>query len=160
MDIGQEPLGSQVEKLLSGEIVLPDIQRDFVWSGPPDPGVRTASTTNGRSASISWTTSPIFREARARRAGKLSVGVQPSDHLDGQPRLTTTRRGRSHPTGRERVRAASKSGFIPVEGVQNASAVSRKIRSWIRAAEILPTVLSSASSWPDEAAPGSRGLNG
>ncbi len=33
MELGHEPLYRLVEKLLTGEIVLPDIQREYVWTG-------------------------------------------------------------------------------------------------------------------------------
>jgi hypothetical protein len=31
LDVAQEPLYRQIEKVLAGEIVLPDIQMDLVW---------------------------------------------------------------------------------------------------------------------------------
>ncbi len=37
MDLGHEPLYRLVEKLASGEIVLPDIQREYVWAGAQIP---------------------------------------------------------------------------------------------------------------------------
>ena len=37
MDLGHESPYRMIEKILAGEIVLPDIQRDYVWSGSQIP---------------------------------------------------------------------------------------------------------------------------
>ena len=138
MDIGQEPLYRQVEKLLSGEIVLPDIQRDFVWSRPQIPRLLDSLNNEWPIGSVLlWTTILDIPTKRAAVEQGNAVGVKPAILLDGQQRLTTLARviaPDSTPKGEKQLDVR----FHPGSGeFQNASAVSRQDPSWIRASEIL-----------------------
>ena len=93
MDIGHERLIKLVERLLAGEIVLPDIQRDFVWAGSKIPRLLDSLYREWPVGSILlWQTTldvPIKSAAVVQGA---PVGVRPSILLDGQQRMTTLAR--------------------------------------------------------------------
>jgi hypothetical protein len=138
MDIGQEPLYRQIEKLLAGEIVLPDIQRDFVWAGPQIPRLLDSLNQEWPVGSVLlWNTNLDIPTKTAAVVQNLAVGAKPAILLDGQQRLTTLARVMAPdraPSGEKRLDVR----FNPeTRQFNNANAISRKDPKWIPASEIL-----------------------
>jgi hypothetical protein len=138
MDIGQEPLYWQIKKLLAGEIVLPDIQRDFVWSGTQIPRLLDSLYQEWPVGSVLlWNTTLDIPTKTAAIVQGSSTTVKPAILLDGQQRLTTLARVMAP----ERVPAGEKTldvRFNPqTREFKNANAVNRKDPYWIPASEIL-----------------------
>ena len=138
MDIAQEPLYRQIERLLAGEIVLPDIQRDFVWSGTQIPRLLDSLNQEWPVGSILlWNTSLEIPTKAAAVVQASAVGMKPAILLDGQQRLTTLARVMAPdqaPPGTKRLDVR----FHPeLREFRNANAVNRKDPKWIPAPEIL-----------------------
>ncbi|MET0601195.1 MAG: DUF262 domain-containing protein [Baekduia sp.] len=93
MDLGHEPLYRLVEKLASGEIVLPDIQRDYVWAGAQIPRLLDSLYHEWPVGSVLlWTTSLDIPTKPAALVQGAPAGGKPAILLDGQQRLTTLAR--------------------------------------------------------------------
>lgn len=93
MEIGHERLIKLVERLLSGEIVLPDIQRDFVWTGSKIPRLLDSLYREWPVGSVLlWHTVLDVPIKAAAVVQGTPVGVHPSILLDGQQRMTTLAR--------------------------------------------------------------------
>jgi hypothetical protein len=138
MDIGHERLIKLVERLLSGEIILPDIQRDFVWSGSRIPRLLDSLYREWPVGSVLlWHTTlevPIKSSAVVQGA---PVGVRPSILLDGQQRMTTLARV----IAPDRVPAGEKRPDIRFhpgrKEFKTANAVQAKDPSWISVSGML-----------------------
>lgn len=138
MDIGQEPLYRQIEKLLAGEIVLPDIQRDFVWTGTQIPRLLDSLYQEWPVGSVLlWNTNLDIPTKPAAVVQSISTTVKPAILLDGQQRLTTLARVMAPervPTGEKALDVR----FNPQNReFKNANAVNRKDPYWIPASQIL-----------------------
>jgi hypothetical protein len=93
MDIGHERLVTLVERLLNGEIVLPDIQRDFVWSGSKIPRLLDSLYKEWPVGSVLlWHTALDVPIKTAAVVQGVPVGVRPAILLDGQQRMTSLAR--------------------------------------------------------------------
>jgi hypothetical protein len=93
MEIGHERLVRLVERLLGGEIVLPDIQREFVWAGSKIPRLLDSLYREWPVGSILlWHTELEIPIKSAAIVQATPVGVRPSILLDGQQRMTTLAR--------------------------------------------------------------------
>lgn len=93
MEIGHERLVKLVERLLGGEIVLPDIQREFVWTGSKIPRLLDSLYREWPVGSILlWHTELDIPIKSAAIVQGSPVGVRPSILLDGQQRMTTLAR--------------------------------------------------------------------
>ena len=138
MDISQEPLYRQIEKLLAGEIVLPDIQRDFVWRGTQIPRLLDSLYHEWPVGSVLlWTTSLDIPTKPAAVLQSKAVGAPPAILLDGQQRLTTLARVMAPdraPPGEKRLDARF---HIRAREFRNVDAISRNDPLWIPASEIL-----------------------
>ena len=138
MDIGHERLIKLVERLLAGEIVLPDIQRDFVWTGSKIPGLLDSLYREWPVGSILlWHTAlevPIKSAAVVQGA---PVGVKQAILLDGQQRMTTLARVVSP----DRVPEGQKPPDIRFhpgrKEFKTANAVQAKDPNWISVSGIL-----------------------
>jgi hypothetical protein len=138
LDIAQEPLYRQIEKLLAGEIVLPDIQRDFVWAGTQIPRLLDSLNQEWPVGSILlWNTSLEIPTKTAAVVQETAVGGKPAILLDGQQRLTTLARVMAPdraPPGAKRLDVR----FNPeTHEFRNANAIDRRNPRWIAAPEIL-----------------------
>lgn len=138
IDLGHEPLYRLVEKLAAGEIVLPDIQRDYVWRGTQIPRLLDSLNREWPVGSILlWDTSlKIPTKAVAVQQGTPAAG-KPSILLDGQQRLSTLARVMvpdAVPAG-EKVPDIR---FNPeTHEFKTANAVNKHDLRWISVAEIL-----------------------
>src|SRR3954447_13852394 len=93
MDIGHERLIKLVDRLLAGEIVLPDIQRDFVWTGSKIPRLLDSLYREWPVGSVLlWQTALDVPIKTAAVEQGTPVGVRPAILLDGQQRMTTLAR--------------------------------------------------------------------
>jgi hypothetical protein len=93
MEIGHERLVKLVERLLGGEIVLPDIQREFVWAGSKIPRLLDSLYREWPVGSILlWHTELDIPIKSAAIVQGSPVGARPSILLDGQQRMTTLAR--------------------------------------------------------------------
>lgn len=138
MDLGHEPLYRLVEKLASGEIVLPDIQREYVWAGAQIPRLLDSLYREWPVGSVLlWTTNLSIPTKRAAvLQGAPAIG-KPAILLDGQQRLSTIARvmlpdaippGQKHPDVR----------FNPeTQEFKTANAVQKHDKRWIRVSDIL-----------------------
>lgn len=138
MELGHEPLYRLVEKLLTGEIVLPDIQREYVWSGSQIPRLLDSLDKQWPVGSVLlWRTSLDIPTKTAAVVQGKATGIRPAILLDGQQRLSTLARimapdrvppgqkptdVRFHPGRRE---------FL------NANAVQKRDPEWIPVSAIL-----------------------
>jgi hypothetical protein len=127
-----------VEKLAAGEIVLPDIQRDYVWKGTQIPRLLDSLNREWPVGSVLlWDTSlKIPTKAMAVVQG-TPAGVKPAILLDGQQRLSTLARvivPEAVPPG-EKVPDVR---FNPeTEQFKTANAVNKRDRRWLSVAAIL-----------------------
>lgn len=93
MDLGHEPLYRLVEKLATGEIVLPDIQREYVWSGSQIPRLLDSLYQEWPVGSVLlWSTSLAIPTKPAAVIQGETAGRKPAILLDGQQRLSTMAR--------------------------------------------------------------------
>ena len=93
MEIGHERLVLLVQRLLNGEIVLPDIQRDFVWAGSKVPRLLDSLYNEWPVGSILlWQTNLDVPIKSAAVVQGTPVGLRPGILLDGQQRMTTLAR--------------------------------------------------------------------
>ena len=138
MDLGHEPLYRLVEKLASGEIVLPDIQRDYVWAGAQIPRLLDSLYREWPVGSVLlWTTNlSIPTKPAAVVQGTPATG-KPAILLDGQQRLSTIARVMlpdAIPPGEKRPDVR----FSPeTSEFKTANAVQKHDKRWISASEIL-----------------------
>jgi hypothetical protein len=138
MELGHEPVYRLIEKLLAGEIVLPDIQRDYVWSGSQIPRLLDSLDKQWPVGSVLlWrTTLDIPTKTAAVVQGK-ATGIRPTILLDGQQRLSTLARVMAP----DRVPAGQKPTDVRFhpgkEQFLNANAVQKKDPQWIAVSAIL-----------------------
>lgn len=138
MEIGHEKLAKLVDRLLSGEIVLPDIQRDFVWSGSRVPRLLDSLYREWPVGSVLlWHTNLDIPIKQAAVMQDLPVGVKPAILLDGQQRISTLARVMAP----EKVPGGQKAPdirFNPrLDEFRTANAVQAKDPSWISVSEML-----------------------
>jgi hypothetical protein len=138
MELGHEELYRIVEKLVAGEIVLPDIQREYVWSGSRIPRLLDSLTQQWPVGSVLlWRTALDIPTKTAAIAQGDPAGVKPAILLDGQQRLTTLARVMAP----DQVPAGEKTAdvrFHPgIREFRNANAVQKKDPNWIRVSAIL-----------------------
>lgn len=138
MDLGHEPLYRLVEKLASGEIVLPDIQRDYVWGGDKIPRLLDSLYREWPVGTVLlWSTGLSIPTKPAAVLQGTPATSKPAILLDGQQRLSTLARimlpdaippGEKHPDVR----------FNPeTREFKTANAVQKHDRRWIAVSEIL-----------------------
>jgi hypothetical protein len=138
IDLGHEPLYRLVEKLTAGEIVLPDIQRDYVWRGTQIPRLLDSRNKEWPVGSILlWDTSLKIPTKPVAVAQGSPAGSKPSILLDGQQRLSTLARVMAP----EAVPEGEKSPDIrfnpETHEFKTANAVNNRDRAWISVAEML-----------------------
>lgn len=138
MDIGHERLITLVERLLNGEVVLPDIQRDFVWTGSKIPRLLDSLYREWPVGSVLlWhTTLDVPIKSTAVVQG-TPVGVRPAILLDGQQRMTTLARVMAPdrvPEGQKRPDIRFHPGR---KEFKTANAIQAKDPAWISVSGIL-----------------------
>jgi hypothetical protein len=138
VDLGHEPLHRLVEKLAAGEIVLPDIQRDYVWKGAQIPRLLDSLSRQWPVGSVLlWDTSLKIPTKAAALVQNTPNGTKPAILLDGQQRLSTLARVMlpdAVPPG-ERVPDIR---FNPeTREFKTANAVHKRDPHWISASAIL-----------------------
>jgi hypothetical protein len=124
--------------MLAGEIVLPDIQRDYVWKGSQVP--RFLDSLNHQwpiGSVLLWKTRLDVPTKAAAVIQDSAVGIRPAILLDGQQRLTTLARIFSAdrvPPGDHApdVRYNPRTGQF-----RNANAVERRDKTWLSASDFL-----------------------
>ena len=138
VEIGHERLVKLVDRLLSGEIVLPDIQRNFVWSGSKIPRLLDSLYQEWPVGSILlWHTAldtPIKSAAVVQDA---PVGVHPAILLDGQQRMTTLARVMAPHRVPEGQRPPDIRFHPERREFRTANAVQAKDKTWLSVSEIL-----------------------
>lgn len=138
MDIGHERLFKLVEKLLSGEIVLPDIQRDFVWSGSKIPRLLDSLYNEWPVGSILlWQTALDVPIKSAAVLQGTAIGVRPAILLDGQQRMTTLARVMAPERVPEGQRPPDVRFHPGRREFRTANAIQAKDPAWLRVSEIL-----------------------
>lgn len=138
MEIGHERLAKLVDRLLGGEIVLPDIQRDFVWKGSRIPHLLDSLYREWPVGSILlWQTELEVPHKEAAVLQGTPVGVKPAILLDGQQRISTLARVMAP----EKVPEGQRPPDIRFHPARNefrtANAVSVRDPAWISVSEIL-----------------------
>lgn len=138
MELGHETLERLVDRLVTGEIVLPDIQRDYVWSGSQIPRFLDSLNQEWPIGSVLlWQTSLNVPIKTAGVTQGAAVGVRPSILLDGQQRLTTMARV-MHP---DTVPAGQKQTDVrynpELKEFRNVNAVQQRDKTWIPVSSIL-----------------------
>ena len=138
MEIGHERLAKLVDRLLGGEIVLPDIQRDFVWSGSQIPRLLDSLYREWPvGAILLWDTTIDVPIKTAAVVQGNPVGVRPTILLDGQQRLTTLARVIA-PDRAPKGQKAPDVRFHPGRAeFLTANAVKAKDPAWLRVSDIL-----------------------
>ena len=138
MELGHEALHWVVEKLLAGEIVLPDIQREYVWSGSQIPRLLDSLNNQWPVGSVLlWRTSLDIPTKTAAVVQETPTGVRPSILLDGQQRLSTLARVMAP----DRVAEGQKTADVRFNPgsceFSNANAIQKKDPRWIPVSAIL-----------------------
>ncbi|MGI8624015.1 MAG: GmrSD restriction endonuclease domain-containing protein [Solirubrobacteraceae bacterium] len=138
MDLGHAPLYTLVEKLARGEIVLPDIQRDYVWSGSQIPRLLDSLNKEWPVGSVLlWTTGLSIPTKTAAVVQGAPAAGNPSILLDGQQRLSTIARVMlpdAIPPGEK----APDVRYHPGLGeFRTANAIQKQDKQWIAVSEIL-----------------------
>lgn len=138
MDLGHEPLYRLVEKLLTGEIVLPDIQREYVWSGAQIPRLLDSLDKEWPVGSVLlWRTSLEIPTKTAAVVQGKATGGRPAILLDGQQRLSTMARVMAP----DRIPAGQKLTDVRFHPGKreflNANAVQRRNPYWLPVSAIL-----------------------
>ena len=133
-----EEISRLVDKLLEGEIVLPDIQRDYVWSGSQIPKF-SDSLKNGWpiGSLLLWETALEVPTKPAAVIQRQNPPTRPSVLLDGQQRLTTLARifrPDATPKG-ERILDVRYNPLL--REFRNANAVERRNPAWILVSEFV-----------------------
>lgn len=138
MELGHEPLYRLVEKLLTGEIVLPDIQREYVWSGSQIPRLLDSLNKQWPVGSVLlWRTTLDIPTKTAAVVQGTPTGVRPAILLDGQQRLSTLARVMAPdrlPAGQKATDVRFHPGRLEF---LNANAVQKKDPEWIQVSAIL-----------------------
>jgi hypothetical protein len=138
MELGHEPLYRLVEKLLTGEIVLPDIQREYVWSGSQIPRLLDSLNKQWPVGSVLlWRTTLDIPTKTAAVVQGTPTGVRPAILLDGQQRLSTLARVMAPdrlPPGQKPTDVRFHPGRLEF---LNANAVQKKDPEWIPVSAIL-----------------------
>ena len=138
MEIGHERLVKLVDRLLAGEILLPDIQRDFVWSGSKVPRLLDSLYNEWPVGSILlWQTAldvPIKSTAVIQGT---PVGLKPGILLDGQQRMTTLARVMAPEKVPVDQRAPDIRFHPGQKQFRTANAVSAKYPAWLKVSAIL-----------------------
>lgn len=138
MEIGHELLSKLVDRLLSGEVALPDIQRDFVWQGSRVPRLLDSLYREWPVGSILlWHTDLDIPIKEAAVVQDSPVGVKQAILLDGQQRISTLARVMAP----ERVPPGQKPPDIRFhpghDEFKTANAVQARDPAWISVSEIL-----------------------
>jgi hypothetical protein len=138
MEIGHERLVKLVDRMLGGEIVLPDIQREFVWAGSKIPRLLDSLYREWPVGSILlWHTSLDIPVKSAAVEQGEPIGVKPAILLDGQQRMTTLARVMAP----DRVPAGQKPPDIRFHPgrreFKTANAIQAKDPAWISVSSIL-----------------------
>ncbi|HEU5142322.1 MAG TPA: DUF262 domain-containing protein [Solirubrobacterales bacterium] len=138
MEIGHERLVKLVERLLGGEIVLPDIQRDFVWAGSKIPRLLDSLYREWPVGSILlWHTELEIPIKSAAIVQGAPIGVRPSILLDGQQRMTTLARVMAPDRVPEGQRPPDVRFHPGSREFKTANAVQAKNPAWISVSSIL-----------------------
>ena len=138
MEIGHERLVKLVDRLLSGEIVLPDIQRNFVWSGSKIPRLLDSLYQEWPVGSILlWHTALDIPIKSAAVVQDAPVGVHPAILLDGQQRMTTLARVMAPHRVPEGQRPPDIRFHPERREFRTANAVQAKDKTWLSVSEIL-----------------------
>jgi hypothetical protein len=138
MELGHRPVENLVGKLVDGEIVLPDIQREYVWSGSQIPRLLDSLNKQWPVGSILlWRTNLDIPTKTAAVMQGDAIGVRSSILLDGQQRLSTLARV-MEPTRVPPGQKAPDVRFNPgTHEFKNVNAVQRRDRHWIPVSAIL-----------------------
>jgi len=138
MELGHRPVETLVGKLIDGEIVLPDIQREYVWSGAQIPRLLDSLNKQWPVGSILlWRTNLDIPTKTAAIVQDGAVGVQTSILLDGQQRLSTLARV-MEPSKVPKGQKAPDVRFHPgTSEFKNVNAVQRRDPHWIPVSAIL-----------------------
>ncbi len=138
MEIGHERLVKLVDRLLGGEIVLPDIQREFVWSGSKIPRLLDSLYREWPVGSILlWQTRLDIPIKSAAIVQGTPVGVHPSILLDGQQRMTTLARVMAPDQVPEGQRPPDIRFHPGSREFKTANAIQAKDPAWISVSSIL-----------------------
>jgi hypothetical protein len=138
LELGHEPLYRLVEKLLAGEIVLPDIQREYVWSGSQIPRLLDSLNQQWPIGSVLlWRTTLDIPTKMAAVIQAEPTGVRPAILLDGQQRLSTLARVMAPAQVPPGERAADVRFHPGTREFRNANAVQKKDPRWISVSAIL-----------------------
>jgi hypothetical protein len=138
VEIGHERLVKLVDRLLAGEIVLPDIQRDFVWAGAKIPRLLDSLYREWPVGGVLlWNTKLAIPVKTAAVVQGTPVGLRPTILLDGQQRMTTLARVMAP----DRVPPGQKPPDIRFHPgkreFRTANAVQAKDKAWISVSAIL-----------------------
>jgi hypothetical protein len=140
VEIGYEKLVKLVDRLLSGEIVLPDIQRNFVWSGSKIPRLLDSLYQEWPVGSILlWHTALDIPIKSAAITQDAPVGVRPAILLDGQQRMTTLARVMAPDRVPEGQRPPDIRFHPGRQEFRTANAVQAKDPTWLSVSSILRT---------------------
>jgi hypothetical protein len=138
MEIGHERLVKLVDRLLSGEIVLPDIQRNFVWTGAKIPKLLDSLYQEWPVGSILlWHTALDIPIKSAAITQDAPVGVHPAILLDGQQRMTTLARVMAPHRVPEGQRPPDIRFHPGRREFKTANAVQAKDPTWLSVSEML-----------------------
>ena len=138
MELGHEPLYRLVEKLLTGEIVLPDIQREYVWSGSQIPRLLDSLNQEWPVGSVLlWRTTLDIPTKTAAVVQGTPTGVRPAILLDGQQRLSTLARVMAPSQVAPGEKTADVRFHPGTKEFRNANAVQKKDPRWIPVSAIL-----------------------
>lgn len=138
MELGHEPLERLVEKLITGEVVLPDIQREYVWSGSQIPRLLDSLNHQWPVGSVLlWRTTIDVPTKMAAVVQGTPTAVRPAILLDGQQRLTTLARVMAPDRVPEGQKSADARFHPGLREFRNANAVQKKDPQWIQVSAIL-----------------------
>lgn len=138
MEIGHERLVKLVDRLIGGEIVLPDIQRDFIWVGSKIPRLLDSLYREWPVGSILlWHTELEIPIKSAAIVQGTPVGIRPSILLDGQQRMTTLARVMAPERVPEGQRPPDIRFHPGSREFRTANAVQAKNPEWIGVSSIL-----------------------
>lgn len=138
IDLGHEPLYRLVEKLAAGEIVLPDIQRDYVWRGTQIPRLLDSLNKEWPVGSILlWDTSLKIPTKPVAIVQGRPAGSKPSILLDGQQRLSTLARVMAPDAVPEGEKSPDIRFNPETNEFRTANAVNKRDHAWISVSEML-----------------------
>ena len=138
MDLGHESLYRMIEKILAGEIVLPDIQRDYVWSGSQIPRLLDSLNNQWPVGSVLlWRTALDIPTKSAAVVQATPTAVKPAILLDGQQRLSTLARVMAPDRIPEGEKAIDVRYHPGLKEFRNANAIQKRDPRWIAVSKIL-----------------------